>query len=185
MKRRAAFLIGVGMMCSGTSLAIVSNPNRGGITTVADSTAHCAGPTFREFDFWAGNWDTYEVDDSTKVVARNVVTPILGGCVLREVYQQNDGLTGESYSLYDAGRKQWHQSWVTNRGSLLLLDGRLEQRRMVLTGTEHRPDGTSSLLRGIWWVEGAAVHERADRSADGGKSWTPVFDLVFRPHRTS
>jgi hypothetical protein len=145
----------------------------------------CTAPEYRQFDFWVGNWDAYEATGSTKVVARTLVTPMLGGCVLGEVYQQNDGLVGESYSIYDSSRKQWHQSWVTNRGGLLLLDGWLEEGRMVLIGREHRPDGTSSLIRGVWWPEGDAVRERADRSTDGGKTWTPVFDLVFRPHRAA
>ncbi len=129
--------------------------------------APCAGPEFRQFDFWLGDWDTYEIADTTKVVARNRVTSILGGCVLREAYEQNDGLVGESYSLWDEARGVWHQSWVTNRGTLLLLDGRLDGGRMVLTGSE-KADGKASLLRGIWWVEGTNVRERAERSTDGG-----------------
>lgn len=148
-----------------------------------EPAAPCSGAEFRQFDFWAGDWDTYDIADSSKIVARLRVTPILGGCVLREVYQQNDGLMGESYSLWDASRGQWHQSWVTNRGTLLLLDGRMEGARMVLTGTERKPDGSSSLLRGIWWAEGPNVREKAERSTNGGKTWTPVFDIVFRPHR--
>jgi hypothetical protein len=149
----------------------------------ARPSAPCAGPEFRQFDFWLGDWDTYEIADTSKVVARNRVTSILGGCVLREAYEQNDGLVGESYSLWDAARGVWHQSWVTNRGTLLLLDGRLEGGRMVLTGSEKTANGTASLLQGIWWVEGKDVREKADRSTDGGKTWAPVFDIVFRPHR--
>jgi hypothetical protein len=144
--------------------------------------AACAAQEFRQFDFFAGDWDTYDVADSTKIVARNRVTIILDGCVLREVYRQTDGLVGESFSLYDASRGKWHQIWVTNRGSLLLLDGGLEGDRMVLTGTEKPKDGTSSLLRGIWHREGAAVRETAERSTDGGKTWKPVFDILFRKH---
>jgi hypothetical protein len=151
--------------------------------TDGNKPAPCTAPEFRQFDFWAGDWDTYEVGDTSKVVARNRVTPILGGCVLRESYEQNDGLVGESYSLWDASRRVWHQSWVTNRGTLLLLNGRLEGGRMVLTGAEKAADGTASLLRGIWWAEGKDVREKAERSTDGGKSWIPVFDIVFRPHR--
>jgi hypothetical protein len=147
--------------------------------------AACAAAEFRQFDFFAGDWDTYDVADSTKIVARNQVTVILDGCVLREVYQQTDGLVGESFSLYDASRGGWHQSWVTNRGALLLLDGRLEGDRMVLTGTEKATDGTSSLLRGIWRREGPAVRETAERSIDGGKTWKPVFDILFRKHGRS
>ena len=145
--------------------------------------ASCATPEFRQFDFFAGDWDTYDVTDPSKVVARNRVTVVLGGCAVREVYEQDDGLVGESLSIYDASLRRWHQSWVTNRGGLLLLNGGLEGKRMVLTGPDRGPDGTPSLLRGIWWQDGADVREKAERSADGGRTWTPVFDIVFRPHR--
>ena len=53
---------------------------------------------------------------------------------------------------------------------------------MTLTATEKPSEGTTSLLRAVWRREGAAVRETAERSTDGGKSWTPVFDIVFRPH---
>ena len=36
-----------------------------------------------------------------------------------------------------------------------------------------------------WRVDLADVREKADRSTDGGKTWTPLFDIVFRPHRPS
>jgi hypothetical protein len=147
--------------------------------------APCTGPEYRQFDFWIGDWDTYDVADTSKIVARNRITRILGGCVLREAYEQNDGLVGESYSLWDALRGVWHQSWVTNRGALLLLEGRLEGGRMVLTASQKTADGRASLLRGIWWAEGEDVRSTAERSRDGGKTWTPVFDIVFRPHRST
>jgi hypothetical protein len=143
----------------------------------------CAGTEFRQFDFFVGDWDTYEVADSTKIVARNLVTIILDGCVVREVYRQRNGLVGESFSLYDSARGRWHQSWVTNRGTLLLLDGGLEGDRMVLTGPEKAKDGTTSLLRGIWYRDASGVRETAERSTDGGKTWHPVFDILFRKHR--
>ena len=82
-------------------------------------------------------------------MARNRVTVVLGGCAVREVYEQADGMVGESLSLYDASRRRWHQSWVTNRGSLLLLNGGLEGERMVLTGPDRVPGGAASLLRGV------------------------------------
>jgi hypothetical protein len=148
----------------------------------APPAASCSAPAFRQFDFFEGDWDTYDIADSSKVVARNRITSALGGCALREVYEQGDGLVGESLSLYDVSRRRWHQSWFTNQGGLLLLDGGLEGARMVLTGEEKAADGTSSLLRATWWQEGKAVRETAERSADGGRTWAPVFDIVFRPH---
>jgi hypothetical protein len=153
------------------------------VTPTPRPPASCATPEFRQFDFFAGDWDTYDVADPSKVVARNRVTVVLDGCAVREVYQQNDGLVGESLSIYDATRRGWHQSWVTNRGSLLLLNGGLEGGRMVLTGPDRAADGMPSLLRGVWWKEGVNVREKAERSVDGGRTWAPVFDIVFRPHR--
>jgi hypothetical protein len=143
----------------------------------------CVAGAYREFNFVIGDWDTFDMAAPTKVVARNHVTPMLGGCAIREVYEQLDGLSGESFTTYDLARRVWHQSWVTNRGQLLLLEGGLQNGRMVLTATEHGFDGRTSLLRGTWWPEGKNVREKAERSTDGGKTWTPVFDIIFRPHR--
>jgi hypothetical protein len=149
----------------------------------AQTARACTGREHRQFDFFLGDWDTYDVADTTRVIARNQVTRMLGGCAIRESYEQRDGLVGESFSLYDSSRGAWHQSWATNRGGLLLLDGNFEGGRMVLTADERHADGSSSRLRGVWWREGRTVRERAERSTDGGKTWTPVFDIVFRPHR--
>lgn len=145
----------------------------------------CDGPEYHQFDFFQGDWDTYDFGVPDSVIARNTVTPMLGGCAVREVYVQGDGVQGESFSMFDASRHLWHQSWVTNHGSLLLLDGRLDAGRMVLTATEHDKKGGTSLLRGIWIPQHGSVRETAQRSKDGGKTWEPVFDIVFRLHKAA
>jgi len=142
----------------------------------------CATAEYRQFDFFVGDWDTYDVGAPSKIVARNTVTYMLGGCAIREVYQQADGLVGESFSAYDAKRRVWHQSWITNRGQLLLLDGGMRGDSIVLTGPEKAADGSSSLVRGVWYREAMGVHERGERSSDNGATWKPWFDIVFRPH---
>jgi hypothetical protein len=176
LRRNVAFLL----LALAVGLTVAASTRRSGPR--ARPPASCAAPEFRQFDFFAGDWDTYDMGDSSKAVARNRVTSVLGGCALREVYRQGDGLLGESLSLYDASRRRWHQSWFTNRGGLLLLDGGLEGDRMVLTGEDKAADGTTSSLRAIWRRQGTAVRETAERSTDGGTTWAPVFDIVFRPH---
>jgi hypothetical protein len=171
--------LAIGILLGITATATVGTNEGTGATR---APASCTAPEYRQFDFFAGDWDTYDVGAPSKLVARNRVTLILGGCVVHEVYRQTDGLIGESFSLYDASRRTWHQSWVTNRGALLLLDGGLEGGRMSLTATEKSSDGTTSLLRAVWRREGKSVRETAERSADGGKTWRPVFDIVFRSH---
>jgi hypothetical protein len=107
---------------------------------------------------------------------------MLGGCAVREVYVQRDGVQGESFSAFDASRHRWHQSWMTNHGSMFLLDGQLEGGRMILTASEYDAQGDSSLVRGIWIPQRGSVRETALRSTDGGTTWEPLFDIVFRPH---
>jgi len=158
-------------------LAAASSP-----VLAAAPSGHCAAPVYRQFDFFAGDWDTYDLAVPGKIVARNAVEVILDGCVIHEDYRQDDGLHGESYSLYDAARKVWQQSWVTNRGELLLMDGGMQGDRMVFTGTQKKRDGKPSLLRGVWYRQGDDVRETATRSLDGGRTWQPVFDIVFKPH---
>lgn len=124
----------------------------------------------------------FDVGDSDSSAGHARVERILEGCALREIYDGRNGLSGQSLSIYDSGRKLWHQSWVTNRGQLLVIEGRLKGNRMVLEGAY--PPGTSTLIRGVWSRMGSAVRETAETSSDGGKTWQPLFDLVFRkaPH---
>jgi hypothetical protein len=143
----------------------------------------CSAPEYRQFDFWLGDWDTFELNAPDKVVARNRVDRILDGCVLREVYEQSDGLTGQSFTIYDAARKIWHQSWITNRGQLLVLEGGLQGNRIVLIGADRAADGKPIQLRGAWARVDGGVRETVETSSDGGKIWKPLFDIVFRPHK--
>ena len=140
----------------------------------------CTGPEYRAFDFWAGDWDAFEAKAPGDSVAHARVDIILEGCVLREVYEGKNGLTGHSFSIYDVAQRVWHQSWVTNRGQLLLLEGGMQGDRMVLTGTQHTADGKAELIRGEWYRIADGVRETAQTSRDGGKTWQPLFDLVFR-----
>src|SRR5262249_735684 len=71
----------------------------------------CSAPEYRQFDFWLGDWDAFE-NNSPVPVARVRVESLLDGCVLREDYQATEGMKGQSFTIYDASRRVWHQSWV-------------------------------------------------------------------------
>ena len=142
----------------------------------------CAAPEYRRFDFWAGDWDVFEIDGATKV-ARTRVDLILDGCVLREDYEGTNGSKGQSFSIYDASRKVWHQSWVTNRGKLLVIEGNIQAGAMVLSGVDHTADGKERQVRGTWKPVNGGVRETAVTSTDAGKTWKLWFDLLFRPHK--
>jgi len=141
----------------------------------------CSAPEFRQFDFWLGDWDAFDVGKPT-IVARTRVDPILDGCVLREDYESVEGLKGQSFTLYDASRRIWHQSWTTNRGQLLVIEGKLEAGEMILAGADRTAEGQERRVRGIWKPVEGGVRETAVISTDAGRTWQPWFDLIFRPH---
>jgi hypothetical protein len=172
-------------------LALFSLPLLAPLRAAPSKPAPCASPEHRQLDFWLGDWDAFDVDDKggvgREVSARLKVDLLLDGCVLREDYQGMDGLKGESFTIYDAARKLWHQTWVTNRGQLLTIEGRreeaLEGEPIVLEGEIPGADGKpAQRIRGLWKRQGEGVRETALTSADGGKSWQPLFDILFRPH---
>jgi ketosteroid isomerase-like protein len=143
-------------------------------------TASCSAPQYSQFNFWAGDWDVFDAGNPTTAVARAHVDLILDGCVLREDYQGADGHKGQSFTIYDATKQIWRQTWVTNCGEHLVIEGKYENEEMVLIG-EDRTKG--ALVRGKWKPENGDVRETAFTSEDSGKTWRPWFDLIFRPHK--
>jgi ketosteroid isomerase-like protein len=133
----------------------------------------------KQFDFWIGDWDVFESERTTRS-AHIRVERILDNCVLWERYEDPTGLRGESFSIYDSGRKRWQQTWVTNRGQLLTMSGQLQGGEMVLLGDGLTSEGQQSRVRGTWKAVGDGVRETAVVSSDNGKTWKPWFDLHFR-----
>jgi hypothetical protein len=142
--------------------------------------APCATPAHRAFDFWAGDWDGYDVGAEDKKAAHVTVELALDGCTLYEVYEGANGLVGRSLSAYDPGRGAWHQTWVTNRGQLLMVDGRMDGDALVFEGTNPGPDGRPAAIHVVFRPDARGVRQTARTSTDGGKTWTPLFDMVFR-----
>jgi hypothetical protein len=164
------------------SILIAGWPSLTAWSAPAEERPVCRDPNYRAFDFWAGDWDVYAQDQPREKVAHVLVESILGRCVLHEIYEAMDGHKGESFSIYDASRHTWHQTWVTDHGRLLTIEGGIREGAMVLEGSDRGSDGKSRLVRGTWHPEKDGVREVAVRSTDGGATWVPWFDLSFRPH---
>ena len=145
------------------------------------ASPHCSAKEYRQLDFWIGDWDTFESDTPGGAsVARARVEPIAQGCAIHELYEQADGLVGDSILSYDPVRKQWQQTWVTNRGSIMVLWGNLKDGALILEGEVHLQNGKSVIQRITWEAKGKGVRESAVLSKDGGKTWAAAFDVLFR-----
>jgi hypothetical protein len=147
----------------------------------AAAPSNCSAPEFRQFDFWIGDWDAFGAGDTTPI-ARVRVTRTLDGCALSEAYEDTRGLVGQSISTYDRARQRWHQTWVTNRGQVLLLDDAFATGAMRLEGPDTAA-GATARARGTWTRTPDGVREVGETSSDGGKTWRPWFDLTFRLRR--
>ena len=143
----------------------------------------CSDGPYHELDFWIGEWDVFDAVAPAKTVANVRVALVLEGCALREEYRDPSGLRGLSLSSYVASKDLWQQTWLTNRGQLLVLEGGLQGDEFVLEGSDVGPDGKARRVRGSWKRVPDGVRETAVRSTDGGATWSPWFDLLFRAAR--
>lgn len=153
-----------------------------GATTAADMPA-CSAPGYRQLDFWLGDWDSYDDAGKGPIDARDRVTAMLGGCVVHEVYDQNDGLKGESFSIYDQGRGVWHQTWMSSVGGLIVVEGSFKEGVLTLEGTAMGKDGKRNLIKVMRKAQDDGVRESARISKDGGKTWSDYFDIIFKTHK--
>jgi hypothetical protein len=142
--------------------------------------APCAAPEYRQFDFWVGDWDVFGPKGGK--AGTNRISKEFDGCVLQEHWVGAGGGTGSSFNTYDRGTKRWHQTWVDNQGTLLLLDGAFADGTMTLSGKVLGPKGKETLQRIRWsMIDGNPnkVRQLWESSADGGKTWTVAFDGTY------
>ncbi|HUR90069.1 MAG TPA: hypothetical protein VMZ74_13345 [Ramlibacter sp.] len=139
--------------------------------------AECAAPEYHQFDFWVGEW-TVTVPGGREAGV-NRITREYDGCVVHERYTTARGYTGESLNIWDATRRVWHQTWVDNTGTLLLLEGRLAGASMVLEGAGS--DEGRAVRHRITWTPNAdgTVRQLWETTAADG-SWKATFDGTYR-----
>ena len=164
--------VAVAALCSGRSHATDPTP-----------ALTCEAAENRQLDFWLGDWDVYDMPGNGAPAAHASITSLLDRCVIHELYEGTNGGRGESFSIYDRPRGVWHQTWVTNHGKLLMIEGRLGNGKVVLSGQQLTDEHKRHDVRASWWPEKDGVRELGESSDDGGKTWNTDFDLIFKHHR--
>jgi len=141
-------------------------------------SAPCAQPgsPWRQLDFWVGAWDVY--DRSGNLVGQSRIERILSDCVVLENWK---GTTeGKSWNTWNAARKRWEQSWVDDGASPVFFTGQLENGAMVYHSDQPQPDGTAYERRLTFTpLPGHRVRQFSQGSADGGKTWSTEYDLIY------
>lgn len=138
----------------------------------------CDAPEFRQFDFWIGDWD---VTAGGQPAGTNLVTLEEDGCVVHEHWTGAGGGTGQSFNYYDRGDGKWHQMWVSNSGNVLALTGSYADGTLAMQGDRPGRGGTTVTDRITFrHNDDGTVRQLWTTSTDGGKTWQPGFDGLYR-----
>lgn len=148
----------------------------------------CASDGHAQFDFFVGEWDVYPTAAADRMVARSKWERLYNGCALRENWMPVNGRgNGGSLNDYDPATGRWHQRWIGSGGAGHVdFDGGFAGGRMILTGwwPGSGPNGEDGLTRMTYSkLEGGAVRQSGEFSADHGMSWTASFDFTYRPRK--
>ena len=133
-------------------------------------------PEYSAFDFWIGDWDIYV---NGQMIARNIVTREMNGCIVHERYQTANGaIRGESINYYDPQEKRWKQNWVSGGGNVIAYAGNSpRQGVMELNGTSVAPGAPGVQLQRVVWerTPDDGLTQTVSTSNDNGKTWSPGF----------
>src|SRR5438874_893753 len=108
------------------------------ITTLAAKAQNIpctSDPTYRQFDFWIGEWDVY--GKNGKKAGDSRIELILDSCIILENWKsanpfKNLYYAGKSFNTYNSLTKQWQQTWVDNVGGTTeFLEGHYEDNKMI------------------------------------------------------
>lgn len=135
----------------------------------------CSDPEYSQFDFWVGDWRV--TDEAGTFQGTNRIDKILEGCTLQENWTGAQGTRGHSYNIFAKRRGIWHQTWVDSNGMLLLLDGGLKGKRMVLKGKTPAREGKGTIEHEISWeaLADGRVRQVWRMSSDRGTTWKDAF----------
>lgn len=140
----------------------------------------CTTPEYRQFDFWLGEWDIIPAGATAPTGGQNSITATEGGCIVLEQYTTTGGFTGTSINFYDASRRVWHQTWMSNQGGSLYMEGGINADGAMEMSDRGLPSSIAAngvINRTIWTpLPGGGVRQHWEVSNDNGASWSTLFD---------
>jgi len=161
------------MILSCTALAGAQTPER-----CSDSNL------FGQLDFWIGEWNVYVGED---LAGSNRIEKALDGCAVFEHWSASDGSEGKSLFFVDYDG-HWVQVWVSEQA---MSPGGVKEKVMVddppegsvrFQGVIRHPTAEPWLDRTtLTPLESGDVRQLIEVSQDGGETWNPTFDAVYRP----
>jgi hypothetical protein len=142
----------------------------------------CSSPEANQFDFWIGEWKVeWQNTDSTKAEGTNVVTSILGSCVIEENFSGKPGVDfmGKSFSVYNPAKRMWQQTWVDDQGGYMVFTGGMENDKMILSRKISK-DEKGLIQRMIFYnISKDEFDWNWESSENNGVTWTLNWKLHY------
>jgi hypothetical protein len=154
-----------------------------GSAPAAAQQAACAGPEFRQLDFWLGDWDVrWDASPGQPAgTGANIITRDFDGCVIHEHFSggpSTGNLLGESWSSYQAPAQSWRQTWVDNQGGYFALVGGPQDGKFVLVSNT-LTDNTPRQRMVFEDITPSAFTWRWQRTADKGATWADAWVIHY------
>ena len=135
-----------------------------------------------ELNFWLGPWNvTWDGGEGTNRLDR-----ILGGHVIHEQFEGGEiggkpaeRLHGQSWSVFERGRRLWRQTWVDDAGGYLDLVGdRVDGWFAFVRAAPER--GADARQRMVFRdVQAETFRWTWELSLDGGATWTTRWEIAY------
>jgi hypothetical protein len=140
----------------------------------------CSGVEHRQFDFWLGEWTVMGGQKGDQLQGHNRIERSNNGCHIVEHWSGVGGSEGTSLNTWDSQYKVWRQFWVGGDGTVLRLEGGIQEGTMVMQG--ELPNGKGGIQKQkITWTPKAdgSVTQRWEVSDDDGKTWAISFLGIY------
>lgn len=132
----------------------------------------------RRFDFYVGEWEMRRDETVESLVS---VVSAFGGRGLRvSIQDPADGReTANALYVYDSGRGQWKQTWMSADGQTITMVGGLEGGAMALR-VESDSKGDALNGRSVFRaIEKDSFTYAWETTEDNGKTWSTVAERSF------
>jgi hypothetical protein len=147
-----------------------------GLLQGAEGPGHCTVGGYSALSFWLGHW---KVSDPNGTGTSDISLG-LEGCQLIETWSAGSTFRGSNVHAYSIEDKHWHQFNVDNHGHVHTFEGVAGEHGLEYSGVSRNEAGGDVLNRmdivnqdpsrvKVWWR----------KSADGGKTWTTVYDAIY------
>jgi hypothetical protein len=146
----------------------------------------CTAPSYRQFDFWIGEWDVYAKNGNK--AGDSKISLILDSCIILEEWTSagsNQGLrfAGKSFNTWNRNTKQWQQTWVDNTGgSTEYLEGKYDENKIIFQTKPFPFSKDTIAVRKLTFfnLSPDKVRQFAEITKDNGASWQTEYDLEYR-----